>query len=97
MIEARRHRLSTGEFNDLLREAYDAVSPPNRNGRHLRLYYGTQVGNDPPSFVIFVNDPEIVHFGYERYLENRIRAHFPFAGAPIRIFFRGRESERNAN
>jgi GTP-binding protein len=97
VIEARRHRLSTSEFNTLLHDAYDAVSPPNRQGRHLRIYYGTQVGNDPPSFAVFVNDPEIIHFGYERYLENRIRAHYPFTGTPIRIFFRGRDRERAAD
>ena len=72
MVEARRHRLSTCEVNDVLREAYDAIQAPNKQGRPLRIYYGTQVGNEPPTFVIFVNDVEIVHFSYERYLENRI-------------------------
>jgi GTP-binding protein len=94
VVEARRHRLSTGEFNNILREAYDAISPPTKQGRTLRIYYGTQVGNDPPSFAIFVNDPEIVHFSYERYLENRIRAYFPFTGTPIRLFFRSSRANR---
>lgn len=94
VVAARRHRLSTSEFNNLLREAYDAISPPNRNGRPLRIYYGTQVGNEPPSFAIFVNDPAIVHFSYERYLENRIRERYPFIGTPIRLFFRGGRDER---
>ena len=97
VIEARRHRLSTRELNTLLHEAYDAVPPPSRQGRHLRIYYGTQVGNDPPSFAIFVNDPEMVHFGYERYLENRIRAHYPFSGTPLRILWRGRTRERDTD
>jgi GTP-binding protein len=97
VVEARRQRISTSEFNTLLRDAYDAISPPTKQGRHLRIYYGTQVGNDPPSFAIFVNDPEIVHFSYERYLENRIRATHPFLGTPIRLFFRGREGERDEN
>lgn len=94
VVEARRHRLSTSEFNNLLREAYDAISPPTKQGRTLRIYYGTQVGNDPPSFAIFVNDPEIVHFSYERYLENRIRAYYPFIGTPIRLFFRSSRDNR---
>jgi GTPase len=94
VIEARRHRISTSELNNLLREAYDAISPPTREGRSLRIYYGTQVGNDPPSFAIFVNDPEIVHFSYERYLENRIRERYPFLGTPLRIFFRSSPQER---
>ncbi len=77
VVAARRHRLSTSEVNDVLREAYDAIQTPTKHGRPLRVYYGTQVGNEPPTFVIFVNDVEIVHFSYERYLENRIRAYYP--------------------
>lgn len=95
VVEARRHRLSTSELNQLLHEAYDNISPPNRQGRYLRIYYGTQVGNDPPTFVIFVNDPEIIHFSYERYLENRIRAHFPFLGTPLKFIFRSNNNERD--
>jgi len=93
VVEARRHRLSTSEVNDILREAYDAIQAPSRHGRPLRLYYGTQVGNEPPTFVIFVNDVELVHFSYERYLENRIRAYYPFEGTPIKIIFRARRNE----
>jgi GTP-binding protein len=93
VVAARRHRLTTTEFNDLLRKAYDSSMPPSRNGRHLRMYYGTQVGTEPPTFVIFVNDPELVHFSYERYLENQIRAYYPFTGTPIRIYFRARKQE----
>lgn len=91
---ARRHRLSTGEVNQLLSEAYDSTQIPVRQGRALRIYYGTQVDNDPPTFVIFVNDKDLVHFSYERYLENRIRAYYPFEGTPIKLIFRSRE--RNA-
>lgn len=93
VVEARRHRLSTSELNQLLHEAYDATSPPNRHGRYLRIYYGTQVGNDPPTFVIFVNDPEIVHFSYERYLENRVREKFAFLGTPLKFIFRSKSDE----
>lgn len=93
VVAARRHRLSTSELNQVLRDAYDKSMPPTRNGRHLRLYYGTQVGMEPPTFVIFVNDPELIHFSYERYLENCIRSHYPFTGTPIRIIFRARRNE----
>jgi GTP-binding protein len=87
---ARRHRLSTSEVNDLLRAAYDGISPPHKGGRPLRMYYGTQAEVAPPTFVIFVNDPDIMHFSYERYLENRIRERYPFPGTPIRLVFRPR-------
>lgn len=86
--EARNHRLTTSEFNNLLRLAYDHNSPPSRQGRPLRIYYGTQVAVAPPGFTVFVNDEEMVHFSYARYLENRIREHYPFTGTPIRLFFR---------
>lgn len=91
---ARRHRLSTSEVNQILSEAYDSTQIPVRQGRALRIYYGSQVDNDPPTFVIFVNDKDLVHFSYERYLENRIRAYYPFEGTPIKLIFRSRE--RNA-
>jgi GTP-binding protein len=93
VFEARQHRLTTSEFNQVLHAAYDSNLPPSHAGRYLRIYYGTQVGNDPPTFVIFVNDPDLVHFSYERYLQNRIREHFPFTGTPIRLLFRGRDSD----
>lgn len=94
VVAARRHRLSTGELNNLLRDAYDKSMAPTKHGRPLRIYYSTQVEIEPPSFVIFVNDPDLVHFSYERYLENSIRAHYPFTGTPIRIFFRARRNEQ---
>jgi len=91
VVAARRHRLTTSEFNNIIRTAYDSAMPPSRHGRTLRMYYGTQVGTEPPTFVIFVNNPDLVHFSYERYLENQIRAYYPFIGTPIRIYFRQRE------
>lgn len=93
VVAERRHRMTTSEVNDVLREAYDAVQAPSRMGRPLRLYYGSQVGNDPPTFVIFVNDVELIHFSYERFLENRIRAYHPFEGTPIKLVFRARRNE----
>ena len=95
VVEARRHRLGTSEFNQVLREAYDRIAPPSKNGRPLRVYYGTQVETEPPTFLVFVNDPKLVHFSYQRYLENRIREHYPFVGTPIRLFFRPRKDGRN--
>jgi len=91
---ARRHRIPTSELNQLVRDAYERTPPPNKNGRPLRMYYATQVSVSPPTFVIFVNDPDIVHFSYERFLENQIRAQYPFPGTPIRLVFRKREHER---
>jgi GTP-binding protein len=91
VVAERRHRLSTSEVNQVLTEAYDATQIPSRQGRVLRIYYGTQVGNDPPTFVIFVNNDELVHFSYARYLENRIRAYYPFEGTPIKLLFRARD------
>ena len=95
MADARRLRIPTSELNQIIRGAYDRISPPTRGGRPLRLYYATQVSVSPPTFVIFVNDPELVHFSYERYLENRIREQVAFPGTPIRLLFR-RRTERDS-
>jgi GTP-binding protein len=72
------------------------VPPPSKNGRPLRIYYATQADTEPPTFVLFVNDPDLVHFSYERYLENRIREHYPFTGTPIRLVFRMRGGDEKA-
>ena len=94
---ARKHRMGTSELNNLIRAAYDKVPPPNKGGRPLRIYYATQAETAPPTFVLFVNDPDLVHFSYERYLENRIREHNPFTGTPIRIIFRKRGGDEEKN
>jgi len=93
VVEARRQRIGTSPFNQLLRAAYDQAPPHTKAGRRLRLYYGTQVTSNPPTFVIFANDPNLVHFSYERYILNQIRETYPFLGTPIRIRFRKRESK----
>jgi GTP-binding protein len=93
----RKHRMGTSELNNLIRTAYDKVPPPAKNGRPLRIYYATQADTEPPTFVLFVNDPDLVHFSYERYLENRIREHYPFTGTPIRLVFRMRGGEQEKN
>ena len=96
VVENRRHRIGTGPFNQLLRTAYDKSPPHTKAGRRLRLYYGTQATSDPPTFIIFANDPKLVHFSYERYILNQIRETYPFLGTPIRIRFRKRESKSPA-
>lgn len=88
---ARQRRVGTGELNDLLRDIIANHPPPTKAGTQLKFYYATQVAVAPPTFVFFVNRPEMIHFGYERYIENRIREQFPFPGTPIRLLFRGRK------
>ncbi len=86
-------RLSTGMLNDLLAEAMAMSPPPNDKGKRLRIYYATQVGVRPPEFVFFLNEKELMHFSYERYLENQFRKCFGFEGTPIRFILRERERE----
>ncbi len=89
--EERLRRLPTGELNRLLREAV-AKHPPKGGHRHrLKFFYVTQVGVDPPTFVFFVNDRELVHFTYERYLANQLRERHSFLGTPLRLIFRNRK------
>ncbi len=93
--EKAGHRLTTAEINHILRDATARHSPPTKWGRKLRLYYGTQVAVRPPTIVLFVNDVELVHFAYRRYLENRIRDHCPYPGSPLRLIFRGHDEARD--
>lgn len=88
--QARQTRVATSELNRLILEAAAAHSPPSKRGKRLRIYYATQIGVAPPAFVLFVNDAELVHFSYRRYLENRLRDAFDFQGTPIRLVFRER-------
>ena len=91
--EERKHRISTGELNQLLQDAVARHPPKSGTGRHLRFYYATQAEVDPPTFIFFVNDRSLVHFTYGRYLENRIREAHHFSGTPLRLVFRGREEK----
>lgn len=86
-------RIPTGTLNDVVNEAVSMNEPPSQNGRRLKIYYATQVSIQPPTFVIFVNDAALVHFSYERYLENYFRKTFGFEGTPIRLYFRNRSKE----
>lgn len=90
LAEQRKLRIPTGDLNRLLRDALTARPAFSRRGKQLKLFYATQAEVAPPTFVLFVNDPELVHFSYERYIENRIREVYPFVGTPIRINFRAR-------
>ena len=87
---ARTRRIQTGELNRLVQEALVRHSPPSKSGRRLKVYYVSQPDTDPPTFVFHVNDPDLVHFGYRRYLENQIRQAFEFPGTPLRLLFRRR-------
>jgi len=90
LADQRKLRIPTGDLNRLLRDALTARPAFSRRGKQLKLFYATQAEVAPPTFVLFVNDPELVHFSYERYIENRIREVYPFVGTPIRINFRAR-------
>jgi GTP-binding protein len=92
--EARHHRITTGHLNDFMRDAIANHPPPIKAGTQIKFYYATQVGVAPPTFIFFVNRPEMIHFGYKRYMENRLREFYPFTGTPIRLIFRGREDDR---
>jgi len=83
--EERLIKLSTSKLNKILRFAQSVHAAPSRTGRHLKIYYGTQVHNNPPTFLCYVNDPKLAHFTYKRFLENRIRLEYPFIGTPIRV------------
>ena len=87
-------RVSTGMLNDVLADAPARVQPPTDKGKRLKIYYITQTGVKPPEFVIFVNDAELFHFSYQRYLENCLRETFGFNGTPIKIVVRQRGDDK---
>jgi GTP-binding protein len=88
--EERLTRLPTSKINRILQQAQDQHAAPSHAGMGLKIYYGTQVRNDPPVFLLHVNDPKLAHFTYLRYLENSIRKEHAFMGTPIRIVLRPR-------
>jgi GTP-binding protein len=87
-------RVSTADLNRVFKEATESHHAPLATGRRVKFFYATQVAIKPPSFVIFTNQPEGIHFSYERYLTNKFREAFDFNGTPIKLMFRGRERER---
>ncbi len=86
----RRHRIPTSELNGVIQDAYHRSPPATKQMRPFRIYYATQASVEPPTFILFVNDPELAHFSYLRYLDNQLRRHHPFVGTPIRIRLRPR-------
>ncbi|MBI5034872.1 MAG: ribosome biogenesis GTPase Der [Chloroflexi bacterium] len=91
---AWKMRVPTGPLNEMLREATAKHAPTSKGKRQLKFLYATQVEGSPPTFVFFVNDKRLVHFTYERYLENQLRERWGFEGAPLRFIFRTRRSEK---
>lgn len=89
----RKKRIPTCVLNQVVRKALAEHQAPSSRGKLLKVLYITQVGVDPPTFVIKVNDPELVHFSFRRFLENRLREQFGFFGTPIRLYFRGRDRD----
>ena len=89
--ENNSRRIATGMLNDVLIEAMAMNQPPAEKGKQLRIYYMTQVSVKPPTFVLFVNDTELLHFSYKRYLENQLRDAFGFVGTPIHFIARNRK------
>ncbi len=87
-------RVATGVLNEIMSEAVAMQQPPSDKGKRLRLYYITQVAVKPPTFVIFVNDKELMHFSYTRYIENQIREAFGFRGTPLKFIIRERKENR---
>lgn len=87
-------RVSTGVLNEIMSEAVAMQQPPNDKGKILRLYYITQVAVKPPTFVIFVNDKDLMHFSYTRYIENKIRESFGFRGTPLKFIIRERKDSK---
>ncbi len=94
VIQNQNLRVSTGVLNEIMTEAVALQQPPSDKGKRLKLYYITQVAVKPPTFVIFVNDKELMHFSYTRYLENKIREAFGFKGTSLKFLIRER-GEKN--
>ena len=91
VMENQTLRVATGVLNEIMAEAVAMQQPPSDKGKRLRIYYTTQVSVKPPTFVIFVNDKQLMHFSYTRYLENRIRDTFGFRGTALRFIIRERK------
>lgn len=89
--EERIARITTGALNRIIQAAQDKHVPTGRTGTSMRIYYGTQVRSDPPTFMFYCNDPKLGHFTYLRFLENRLREAYPYTGTPIRIVLKARK------
>src|SRR5262249_38113266 len=96
IYDIRQERVPTPRLNEVVKDAIQRHHPAHVQGRALRIYYATQADVNPPTFVFFVNDPELLHFTYHRYLENGLREAFGFEGPAIRMQFRPRSKEEEA-
>ena len=95
VIENQSMRIATGVLNEIMTEAVALQQPPSDKGKGLKLYYITQVSVKPPTFVIFVNDKELMHFSYTRYIENKIREAFGFRGTSLKFIIRERKEKES--
>jgi GTP-binding protein len=93
--EERLVRQTTSQLNRILQEAQDLHQAPSGTGKPFRIYYGTQVRSDPPTFLLYCNDPELAHFTYLRFLENQVRKVYPFLGTPIKLVLKKRERKED--
>ena len=93
VLENQSKRIATGVLNEIMTEAIALNQPPSDKGRRLRIYYVTQVSIKPPTFVIFVNEKKLMHFSYLRYLENKVRESFGFAGTALHFIVRERKEK----
>ena len=93
VLENQTLRIATGVLNEILTEAVAMQQPPTDKGKRLKIFYMTQVGIKPPTFVMFVNDKKLMHFSYTRYIENQIREAFGFRGTSLRFITRERSEE----
>ena len=91
-LENSKRRVSTGQLNDLILDCVRASEPPTVNGKRLKIMYVTQAEETPPMFVLFVNEANLMHFSYRRYLENCLRKAYDFSGTPIKIVVRERDN-----
>lgn len=92
--ENSTRRITTGTLNEIIQKAILSQEPPTKKGKKLKIMYATQAETNPPTFVIFVNDATLVHFSYERFLENRLRDAVNFEGTPIKLVFKNRKEEK---
>jgi GTP-binding protein len=93
VAEQQATRITTADLNNLFREVVLQTPPPSDRSRKLKIFYVTQAGVKPPRFILFVNDPELMHFSYLRYLENQVRSAYGFEGTPVRFILRKRAKE----
>ena len=93
IIENQNMRISTGVLNEILTDAVAMQQPPTDRGRRLKIFYMTHVAVKPPTFVLFVNDKELMHYSYTRYIENRVRDAFGFKGTPLKFIVRERKEK----